>query len=248
MKTIFVGGTWSRHTKPPPITRCIHAIRKVLGLKRDDDDDEVRLPWYRRGSMFDRYLRGLGYERVEQDNDPLTPDPGYWSTDVGGLVIPSILHALFGWAVPWFDPHRTWNAHAADFAHFLASRQRELAGGVLVVAHSHAGQVIAYAMRYAHEECLRIPPIFLVTVDTPIRMYDMARNYRVMSGMVERWTHLYSQHGWRARMRWLGSWFGPRVCLWATENIEIRGWHSGILRSRTFMPQIREILRHATAV
>ena len=43
--------------------------------------------WYRTGSPFDRRMIRHGYQRVEQDLDPTTPDRGFWSGEVNGLLV-----------------------------------------------------------------------------------------------------------------------------------------------------------------
>ena len=95
--------------------------------------------WYQRGSPFDGVMTAHGYERVEQDRDPQRPDDGYWSGAVNGLLIQ--------WAAWWRDRHPAWRTGAETLRGFLRARRAELqaAGGVTIVAHSHGGQVLAYA-------------------------------------------------------------------------------------------------------
>ena len=184
--------------------------------------------WYRRGSPFDTQLTALGYQRVEQDRDPRTLDRGYWSGDVNGLLIQTL----------WWRQrkHRAWREGAAELRRLLHARRREFAGGVTVVAHSHGGQVVAYALHTARPEV----PISVVTVDMPIRR-DMADVYEWAVRWSARWTHLYSGRGWASRWRWLGNRFGARRLAGAT-NIGIPGGHSGILCDPVLLPQWNTLL------
>ena len=186
--------------------------------------------WYRRGSLFHKTVKKLGYKRVEQDNDPKVPDKGYWSGDLGGLL-------------PQF--HRSkdaWKEGAKALAEFIRSRKDELgkAASVTIIAHSHGGQVAAMAIkRLVDCEEQRILSNFrVVTVDMPVRarwilLANMKATYvSALFGVAGRWMHLYvpwSWKFWRAFPRLLGSRFGPRK-LRGAHNIGIPGGHSGILK------------------
>ena len=100
-----------------------------------------------------------GYERVEQDRDPQRPDDGYWSGAVNGLLIQ--------WAAWWRDRHPDWRTGAETLRGSLRARRAELqaAGGVTIVAHSHGGQVLAYALAGMQAP---VCPIRVVTVDVPV--------------------------------------------------------------------------------
>ena len=145
--------------------------------------------WYRRGSPFDQVMAGHGYERVEQDRDPNRPDDGYWSGAVNGLLI-----QWFAW---WRDRHPAWRTGGETLRAFLRGRRRELneAGGVTIVAHSHGGQVLAYALAEMHTD---ICPIHVVTVDMPVRR-DMNGVYGRAAARCRHWVHLYSERGWKSR-------------------------------------------------
>ena len=88
-------------------------------------------------------------------------------------------------------------------------------GGVTLVAHSHGGQVLAYALasmsQHTREAC-------------------------------DAWTHLHSERGWASKFRWLGNRFGDRELDVADHNIEITGGHSGILSDPAHLLQWDVIL------
>lgn len=96
-----------------------------------------------------------------------------------------------------------------------------------VVAHSHGGQVAAYASAYG----LNIAQ--LITVSTPVR-HDMEDIYEAATINIDSWTHLYDKRFdfWQS----LGQLFDGRVAFgremkWADKNVGLKGvGHSGILR------------------
>ena len=45
----------------------------------------------------------LGYERVDQNGGPTVPDSGFWSGDVGGLLVQQIS--------PWSQQDSAWRLH-----------------------------------------------------------------------------------------------------------------------------------------
>ena len=195
--------------------------------------------WYRVGSLFDRLLVRHGYQRVEQDGDPERPDRGYWSGDVNGLLIQGV------WRWVWIRArHPAWRTGGETLRQFLRVRMRELgaAGGVTIVAHSHGGQVLAYAVAAltAHTRAA-LGPIHVITVDMPVRR-DMAAPYELARQHCASWTHLYSQRGWQSRFRWLGNRFGSRTLAVADRNIEVTGGHSGVLSQPAHLPQWDAIL------
>ena len=189
--------------------------------------------WYRRGSPFDHVMAGHGYERVEQDRDPHRPDDGYWSGAVNGLLI-----QWFAW---WRDRHPAWRTGAETLRAFLRGRRRELdeAGGVTIVAHSHGGQVIAYALAEMH-------------ASTSVRSTSSRSTCRSDGtwtastagprARCHHWVHLYSERGWKSRFRWLGNRFGPRTLDVARRNRKVTGGHSGILDDAGHIGQWDEIL------
>ena len=197
--------------------------------RRNADPDA----WYRRSSPFDQLMVQHGLRRVDQDGDPQTPDRGYWSGDVGGLLLQR--------AWPWADAHAPWTQGAHELVTFIFQRWAEFGVGVTLVAHSHGGQVVAYALELLrHEDPL---PLHVITVDMPVRR-DMAGVYARAQQAAASWTHLYSERGWKSRFRWLGNRFGPRELAGATRNIEVAGWHSGIVSDLQHMQQWHDILTH----
>ena len=136
--------------------------------------------WYRRGSPpFDATGRRDEQTRlragVEQDRVPTCgrPDDGYWSGAVNGLLI-----QWFAW---WRDKHPAWRTGGETLRGFLRARRGELldAGGVTIVAHSHGGQALAYALVDMHTA---ICPLYVVTVDMPVRRHmDVSRRFVALS-------------------------------------------------------------------
>ena len=116
-----------------------------------------------------------------------------------------------------------------------------------LILHSHAGQVGAYALDELLPESTF--PIHVITCDMPVRA-DMRDVYASAAEGVASWTHLYSEKGWKSRMRWLGDgqlFSNPRVLPVATRNIEIKGGHSGYLSDPRFIGQWEQVLGKAVA-
>ena len=219
----------------------------VAGTSARKRHDHSR-SWYRVGSPLDKILRMFGYQRVDQDRDPHTPDKGFWSGDINGLMLQR--------AMWWRDKHPAWKTGGETLRRFLLSRRDEFVDGVTLLLHSHAGQVGAYALAELPEfyvcgsggcENDNLPgafPIHVVTCDMPVRA-DMRDVYASASTSVASWTHLYSEKGWKSRMRWLGDgqiFSNPRELPVATRNIEIKGGHSGYLSDPRFIGQWDQIL------
>lgn len=168
--------------------------------------------WHKAGSPFDRTMAGLGLTR---DADTL----GFWDTSIGGV-------SFCG------NSHASWQYGGACLARFL--EERDPASTAVVIAHSHGGQVAAYAAT------LRRIGV-LITVDTPIRA-DMEEKWEAAD--IGYHLHLYGT-GIGSRMRVFGaglrSWFSlrahRRTMPWADQNVSIRGGHSGILRDEKHMHQ-----------
>ena len=201
-----------------------------LARKRHDHE----LSWYRRDSPLDRLLATLGYQRVDQNGDLYKPDKGFWSGDINGLMLQ---RAIF-----WRDKHPAWKTGGETLRKFIQSRLAEFVDGVTLILHSHAGQVGAYAL--AELPAPGAVPIHVVTCDMPVRA-DMRDVYESASTSVASWTHLYSEKGWKSRMRWMGDgqlFKNPRVLPVATRNIEIKGWHSEYLSDQKFLGQWEQIL------
>ena len=203
----------------------------VAGTSARKRHDHAR-SWYRVGSPLDRLLCALGYQRVEQDRDPDTPDTGFWSGDINGLMLQRAL-----W---WRDKHPAWKTGGEALRKFLLARRDEFEKGVTLILHSHAGQVGAYALAGQPFDF----PVHVITCDMPVRA-DMREVYASASTNVASWTHLYSEKGWKSRMRWLGDgqiFSNPRKLPVATRNIEIKGGHSKYLSDPKFIGQWNQII------
>ncbi len=211
-------------------------VAGTWGRKKFRNDD-----WFRAGSSIDALLNDLGYARVDQNNDPARPDAGFWSGDVGGLLIQQLS--------PWMSHDEVWREGAENLVRFFHARRRELVDceEVAIIAHSHGGQVVSFAlqtMRDNGKHSTVLPKIRVVTVDMPVRTgrflfffsRGMDETYQdALTAVDGRWTHLYSGRGLKSRMRWLGNRFGPRRLRGALLNCQIPGGHSGVLReSRWF--------------
>ena len=192
--------------------------------------------WYRTGSPFDKLISELGYVRVDQNKDPLRPDDGFWKGDINGLLLQRLM-----W---WRKKHPAWKTCGETWRKFVVIRRAELLDGVTAFFHSHAGQCGAYGIAGLSVGFCAEVPIHVVTCDMPVRA-DMADVYFEASKRVRSWTHLYSERGWKARMRWMGDgqlFRNPRKLPVATRNIEIKGWHSGYLSNQKYIGQWNTIL------
>ena len=204
-----------------------------LARKRHDHE----LSWYRCDSPLDRVLATLGYQRVDQNGDIYKPDVGFWSGDINGLLLQRAL-----W---WRDKHPAWKTGGETLRKFLITRRDDFSDGVTLILHSHAGQVGAYALAGRPSYF----PVHVITCDMPVRA-DMRDVYASAATRVASWTHLYSERGWKSRMRWLGDgqlFSNPRVLPVATRNIEIKGWHSGLMSDPRFIGQWDQILGKGVA-
>jgi len=104
---------------------------------------------------------------------------------------------------------------------------------VLILAHSHGGQVAAYALANG-ARCDT-----LITIDTPIRR-DMEPVWQAGIWNRRRHLHLYGT-GWGSRMRIFGQRRFKRQMPWATKNRHIDGGHSGILTDPRHREQWHEV-------
>ena len=208
-------------------------VAGTFARKRHDHE----FSWYRCGSPLDRLLVNFGYQRVDQDSDPQKPDKGYWSGDINGLMLQR--------AMWWRDKHPAWKTGGEALRQFLVSRHVEFSEGVTLILHSHAGQVGAYALKDLSPGLSRWKfPIDVITCDMPVRS-DMGSVYALASLRVRTWTHLYSEKGWKSRMRWMGDgqlFSNPRELPVATRNIEVTGGHSGMLSDPRYLEQWNSIL------
>lgn len=153
---------------------------------RDRDDDRA---WFREGSPFDREARRAGLY-------PLRPYPFLWTTRVNGIE----------WWRRWLAvvlPERWETGDHVDWqagAHALRTYcEAEDFCADVMIAHSHGGQVLAYAVAAGW-----IRPQLIVTVSTPPRR-DMRRLYvNARMGLDRhggRWRHVYATGGdWWQRL------------------------------------------------
>lgn len=171
--------------------------------------------WERAGSFFDRHLQRQGWTRRANEF-------GFWSTALTGTFFTASGHA-------------TWQFGAYVLRNFLLTLPVE---DRILLAHSHGGQVAAYAL--ALEPLLPIRA--LVTIDVPCRR-DMHEVWETGSFAVPLHIHLYGT-GLGSAVRWLGQrgHFARRIST-ATENLPIKGGHSGILRKAKYVTQIDPILQ-----
>lgn len=171
--------------------------------------------WFQPTSAFASMMRTLGYE-------PLRSRPFQWTTRINGNEF------WRRWLAPivpcsWErGDTMDWEAAAPALVDYCEKN----AGPDVVIAHSHAGQVVAYA---AAEYSLRVPRV--ITVSTPPRE-DMAAAYFSLARSTS-WRHLYD--GRRDLIGGLGMFgdgalFGPRTMNYALENVALEGVsHTGIL-------------------
>ena len=210
-------------TQPKIITPLYIPISGTFARKNEHHGHGY--PWYRRNSAFDRSMVAMGYQRIDQDGDPDRVDAGFWTGDLEGSLLTG------DW--PWNPTHDVWEDAADKLHDWIVERWPRLEGKLTVIAHSHGGQIAAYASRRLARKGLMFE--HLVTVDTPLRR-DMDNIWLGAIGGFKRWTHLHSGWGWGSRMRWLGA----RALPWkrmtsdlATINIPIPD-HSSVLRNPYF--------------
>ena len=189
------------------------------------------LDWFMVGSGFDALLAGLGHERHDQDDDRLTRDPGYWDGEIGFTRVQR-------WC-PWADPLASARAAMPVIRAELAQVADRGVTDLLAVTHSHAGNILAYALAHS------TTPIRLhvLDIDMPVQR-GFIRNglYAHALSQVVEWRHCYSGRGWGSRFRWLGNAFGPRR-LPGAMNAEMTGGHSGVLDAgQSHIAQIPRIL------
>lgn len=177
---------------------CI-TVEGTWGSKRGE------LDWWRFGSPFWHYLITSGFARTAV---PVTKK-FHWDDSVEGI----------------FGKNKRWKLGGERLGYY-AKAYRNPNRKLLVIAHSHGGQVAAYAA----SKGMRID--CLVTVATPVRK-DMKQTYEYARGNIGCWIHLYSDRSdW---MQWFGSWFDGswrlrRKMSYADQQIQIPGvGHSGLL-------------------
>ena len=128
--------------------------------------------WWRPGSPFVQEAERNGVRLLAPD------DPFHWSTRLDGLIGGNAEWDLSGEVLKWY-------------CHAKAPGET-----VNLIAHSHGGQVAAYAAARG----LKIGT--LVTVATPVRK-DMEGVYARAMENLERWVHIHTDR--RDRWQWLGA-------------------------------------------
>jgi len=169
--------------------------------------------WWHPRNPFMKFLGDRGFEHV------CPAEPFIWSTQVNG--------SLF-----WAKNHTDWQAGGAALCYYLGTSRYGPAEVPLedrnIIAHSHAGQVVAYAAAFRG---LHINN--LVTIGSPVR-HDMRPIYRAARPQIKFWLHIASD--WSDRMQWFGEWFDGSVGVqrrqpFADVNDQLPGiGHSKILR------------------
>ena len=145
------------------------------------------------------------------------PDPGYWSGNLGGTLTQKIVG----------KSRDVWESGGHDLARFIRQRydQFKKEESITIIAHSHGGQVVAFALQLLLKA--EGPNVLfnsrVVTVDMPVRAgkilgvipRGMDRVYAAaLTAVAGRWTHLYSERlwaFWKTWPRWYGSYFGPET-------------------------------------
>ena len=212
MRYLQLAGTWGRERS----------------RQRSADDP---LDWFVAGSGFCRMMADLGHTRHDQNDDRLTRDPGYWSGDIGFTR----LQRWFPWADHLASARAAMPVIRAELAEITDMGVTDL----LIVTHSHAGNVLTYALAHIATP-LRL---HVLDIDMPVQR-GFIRNglYAHALAQVVEWQHCFSGRGLGSRFRWLGNAFGPRR-LPGAENSEITGGHSGALDAgQSHMGQIPRIL------
>ena len=172
--------------------------------------------WFQTTSAFAAAMRALGYV-------PLRPTPFMWTTRINGdaawrrLLAPILPKALES------GDTKDWESAADNLVYYCEAATEP----DVIIAHSHAGQILAYAAR---RHGLTVP--LAITVSTPVRN-DMKAEYFALHRAAGTWRHLYdARSDWIAWMGMFGdgSLLGARSMPYAHENIELDGvHHSGIL-------------------
>jgi pimeloyl-ACP methyl ester carboxylesterase len=186
-------------------------IAGTFGAKHEQD-------WYHPDSDFSKFLLKHGCQQLEAN-----PIKRYmWSTEVDGIN----------------SDNNTWDAAGRALAHYIAPPLLNASlvkpENTYIVAHSHGGNVVAYACgKYG----LKVNG--LITVGTPIRK-DLHDVYKAALPNISRHLHLYA--GWRDYWQVWGALFDGRFGIhrkhpFATRNCKVpKGDHGSVLRDQEFFP------------
>lgn len=157
------------------------------------------------------YRNGLADAFAQRGWPPLCSyDRFTWDTKLDGI----------------FGSNDAWVAAGRALCWYLDAKGHNRNKPLMVVAHSHGGQVAAYAVKFGAQVK------HLITMATPVRN-DLKNVYAVVYRGVERWTHIHSNASdlWQV---W-GGLFDGKVGVYrkmpnADENIGIpEVGHSGML-------------------
>lgn len=186
------------------------AIAGTWGANKSGD-------WFNAGSPFNNMLAENGAELLV--TNPL--NRYMWSTDVDGID----------------GEDNTWDAAGRALAHYIVP---PLLGKSLVkpedtflIAHSHGGNVVAYACgKYG----LKVNG--LITIGTPVRK-ELYPIYADAASNITRHLHLYA--GWKDYMQVLGALFDGRFGIhrkhpYATRNEKMPQGHGDMLRKTELFP------------
>lgn len=170
--------------------------------------------WYQPASPFRQMLAAGGIPTIDQAR------PFGWIGNLDGLR---------------WKQHTEWRYWGQAFTWYVRDTLREhslpaLDTPVSVVAHSHGGNLLAYAVAE-----YKLPVDIVVTIATPVRA-DLTEHYKAMRAAARRWVHVASdetsgwgwqqlgQFTWRHPLRWL---FPMRQMPEAHLNLYERGFGHG---------------------
>lgn len=189
---------WHKHRGEMAVWEAV-SVEGTWGSKRGS------LAWWRWGSDFWHQLIARGFAQFDVEEDAKF----HWDDGIEGV----------------FGKNKRWILGGMRLKYFMDA-YRNPDKKALVVAHSHGGQVAAYAAANGTKMDV------LVTMATPVRK-DMIEVYKDAQQEVGLWIHIHSNRSdW---MQWLGSWFDGswklrRRMKYADIQISLPGvGHSGML-------------------
>lgn len=174
------------------------------------DKDPQNRRWWQYDSNFDHLLSSYEYESLDPH------DPFIWTTNLNGIEF----WRRWGFLQSFFKDkdkdHRDWISAGAALSYWFAAKHVTDVESI-VIAHSHAYQVIAYACAYHNVKIDR-----LITVASPIRT-DMDPIYKIARGNIRKHLHIYDGGKFSDWTQWLGergsgSFTTIRECKYADYN------------------------------
>lgn len=125
--------------------------------------------WWKPPSVWISNLKSAGYSTVDEE------DYFDWSTNLDGVQGSNDTWQTAGKALYWW-----WAKHGRPKLN--------------LAAHSHGGQVVAYALQYSLQMDDIMSPYRVVTIATPVR-FDMQRVWADARKAITPggWSHLYTQ-------------------------------------------------------